>query len=80
MEGCRVQGPLIGRRIDVDQYSYGLETAYIESDRPRMGYRKDYPSASSLRKKNEPAWMLEVAAGTYRRGLTMTEPKWALVH
>src|SRR5712671_5373932 len=66
------------RRIDVDQYKYGFETA-IESEKAPKGLSEDTVRFIS-EKKNEPAWMLAWRLDAYRRWLTMTEPKWARVH
>src|SRR5438128_2143726 len=66
------------RRIDVDQYKYGFETA-IESEKAPKGLSEDTIRFISA-KKNEPAWMLEWRLGAYKRWLTMREPTWARVH
>ena len=66
------------RRIDVDQYKYGFETA-IESDKAPKGLSEDTVRFISAR-KNEPEWMLEWRLDAYRRWLTMREPKWAKVN
>ena len=65
------------RRIDVDQYKYGFETA-IESDKAPKGLSEDTVRFISD-KKGEPEWMLEWRLGAYRRWLTMSEPTWAKV-
>jgi Fe-S cluster assembly protein SufB len=65
------------RRIDVDQYKYGFETA-IESDKAPKGLSEDTVRFISAR-KNEPEWMLEWRLDAYRRWLTMREPTWAKV-
>src|SRR5258708_30622537 len=66
------------RRIDVDQYRYGLETL-MEADRAPKGMSEDTVGFIS-EKKNEPAWMLEWRLEAYRRWLSMTEPTWARVN
>ncbi|MBX6426695.1 MAG: Fe-S cluster assembly protein SufB [Variibacter sp.] len=63
------------RRIDVDQYKYGFETA-IESEKAPKGLNEDVIRFISA-KKGEPAWMLEWRLEAYRRWLTMREPHWA---
>src|SRR3569833_650023 len=65
------------RRIDGDQYRYGLETL-IETDKAPKGLSEDTVRFISA-KKNEPAWMLEWRLEAYRRWLTMQEPTWARV-
>jgi Fe-S cluster assembly protein SufB len=65
------------RRIDVDQYKYGFETA-IETVKAPRGLNEDIVRFISA-KKGEPAWMLEWRLEAYRRWLTMTEPTWAKV-
>ncbi len=49
------------RQIDVDQYKYGFETI-IESDKAPIGLDETTVRFISA-KKDEPAWMLELAAG-----------------
>ncbi len=66
------------RRIDVDQYKYGFETA-IETIKAPKGLNEDIVRFISG-KKGEPAWMLEWRLEAYRRWLNMTEPTWAKVH
>jgi Fe-S cluster assembly protein SufB len=65
------------RRIDVDQYKYGFETA-IEVVKAPKGLNEDIVRFIS-KKKGEPEWMLEWRLGAYRRWLAMTEPTWARV-
>jgi Fe-S cluster assembly protein SufB len=65
------------RRIDVDQYKYGFETA-IEVVKAPKGLNEEIVRFIS-RKKGEPEWMLEWRLGAYRRWLAMTEPTWARV-
>ncbi len=65
------------RRIDVDQYKYGFETA-IETIKAPKGLNEDIVRFISA-KKSEPAWMLEWRLEAYRRWLNMTEPTWAKV-
>jgi Fe-S cluster assembly protein SufB len=65
------------RRIDVDQYKYGFETA-IETVKAPKGLDEEIVRFIS-RKKGEPAWMLEWRLEAYRRWKTMTEPTWANV-
>jgi Fe-S cluster assembly protein SufB len=66
------------RKIDVDQYKYGFETA-IETDKAPAGLNEDIIRLIS-QKKGEPEWMLEWRLGAYRRWLAMDEPTWARVH
>jgi len=66
------------RRIDVDQYKYGFETA-IEVIKAPKGLNEDIVRFISA-KKGEPEWMLEWRLGSYRRWVAMTEPTWARVH
>ena len=65
------------RRIDVDQYKYGFETA-IEVVKAPKGLNEDIVRFISGR-KGEPEWMLEWRLGAYRRWLAMSEPTWARV-
>src|SRR5512138_1597781 len=65
------------RRIDIDQYKYGFETA-IESEKAPKGLSEDTIRFISA-KKNEPEWMLKWRLDAYRRWLTMSEPTWARV-
>ncbi len=65
------------RRIDVDQYKYGFETA-IEVVKAPKGLNEDIVRFIS-EKKGEPGWMLEWRLGAYRRWLAMSEPTWARV-
>ncbi len=66
------------RRIDVDQYKYGFETA-IETIKSPKGLNEEIVRFIS-QKKAEPGWMLEWRLEAYRRWKTMTEPTWANVH
>ena len=66
------------RRIDVDQYKYGFETA-IEVIKAPKGLNEDIVRFIS-QKKGEPEWMLEWRLGAYRRWVAMTEPTWARVN
>jgi Fe-S cluster assembly protein SufB len=66
------------RRIDVDQYKYGFETA-IESELAPKGLDEDTVRFISG-KKQEPVWMLEWRLAAFRQWLTMREPNWAKVH
>src|SRR5271168_1083355 len=66
------------RRIDVDQYKYGFETA-VESEKAPKGLDESTVRFISA-KKNEPAWMLEWRLAAYRQWLTMREPNWAKVN
>jgi Fe-S cluster assembly protein SufB len=65
------------RRIDVDQYKYGFETA-IEVIKAPKGLN-EYIVRFISEKKREPEWMLEWRLGAYRRWVAMTEPTWARV-
>src|SRR5208282_6047738 len=66
------------RRIDVDQYKYGFETA-VESEKAPKGLDESTVRFISA-KKNEPAWMLDWRLAAYRQWLTMREPNWAKVN
>src|SRR5262249_47497506 len=59
------------------QYKYGFETL-IESEKAPKGLSEDVIRFISA-KKNEPEWMLAWRLESYRRWLTMSEPKWARV-
>jgi Fe-S cluster assembly protein SufB len=65
------------RRIDVDQYKYGFETA-IEVVKAPKGLNEDIVRFIS-EKKGEPEWMLQWRLEAYRRWVTMTKPTWARV-
>jgi Fe-S cluster assembly protein SufB len=65
------------RRIDVDQYKYGFETA-IEVVKAPKGLSEDIVRFISG-KKGEPDWMLAWRLEAYRRWQAMTEPTWARV-
>jgi Fe-S cluster assembly protein SufB len=65
------------RRIDVDQYKYGFETA-IEVVKAPKGLNEDIVRFISG-KKGEPEWMLQWRLEAYRRWVAMTEPTWARV-
>src|SRR5262245_12823916 len=65
------------RRIDVDQYKYGFETA-IEVIKAPKGLNEDIVRFIS-EKKGEPEWMLQWRLEAYRRWVSMTEPTWARV-
>ena len=65
------------RKIDVDQYKYGFETA-IDTVKAPKGLNEDIVRFIS-EKKGEPAWMLEWRLEAYRRWRAMTEPTWAKV-
>jgi Fe-S cluster assembly protein SufB len=60
------------------KYKYGFVTD-IESDFAPKGLSEDIVRFIS-KKKNEPAWMLELRLAAFRRWRTMTEPNWARVH
>src|SRR5512145_1761675 len=66
------------RRVDVDQYKYGFETA-IEVVKAPKGLNEDIVRFISG-KKGEPGWMQEWRLEAYRRWQLMTEPTWARVH
>ena len=66
------------RRINVNQYKYGFETA-VESEKAPKGLDEGTVRFISA-KKQEPAWMLEWRLAAYRHWLTMREPNWAKVH
>lgn len=65
------------KKIDVDKYKYGFETA-IEVVKAPKGLSEDIVRFISD-KKGEPAWMLEWRLEAYRRWKTMQEPAWAKV-
>ncbi|MGE5267948.1 MAG: Fe-S cluster assembly protein SufB [Deltaproteobacteria bacterium] len=65
------------RKIDVDQYKYGFETA-IDTVKAPKGLSEEIVRFIS-EKKGEPAWMLEWRLEAYRRWRAMTEPTWAKV-
>ena len=65
------------RKLDVDQYKYGFETA-IESVKAPKGLSEDIVRFIS-EKKGEPLWMLEWRLDSFRRWRTMDEPTWARV-
>src|SRR5512145_3301836 len=66
------------RRVDVDQYKYGFETA-IEVVKAPKGLNEDIVRFISG-KKGEPGWMQEWRLEAYRRWQLMSEPTWARVH
>ncbi|MEZ5924929.1 MAG: Fe-S cluster assembly protein SufB [Hyphomicrobiaceae bacterium] len=63
------------KKIDVDQYKYGFETA-IESVLAPKGLNEDIIRFISA-KKGEPSWMLDWRLDAYRRWTLMEEPTWA---
>ena len=65
------------KKIDVDQYKYGFETA-VEMVKAPKGLNEDIVRFISER-KGEPAWMLEWRLEAYRRWTAMTEPTWAKI-
>src|SRR5512145_431237 len=65
------------RRVDVDQYKYGFETA-IEVVKAPKGLNEDIVRFISG-KKGEPGWMQEWRLEAYRRWQAMTEATWAKV-
>jgi Fe-S cluster assembly protein SufB len=65
------------RSIDVEAYKYGFISP-IESDMAPKGLSEDTVRFISL-KKEEPEWLLEWRLESFRRWLTMDEPKWARV-
>src|SRR5271166_4126540 len=60
------------------KYKYGFVTE-IESEFAPKGLSEEIVRFIS-KKKNEPAWMLELRLAAFRRWRTMTEPNWARVH
>jgi Fe-S cluster assembly protein SufB len=60
------------------EYQWGFITD-IEADSAPMGLNEEIIRFIS-HKKQEPDWMLEHRLKAYRHWLTMTEPKWAMVH
>ncbi|MEQ1710289.1 MAG: Fe-S cluster assembly protein SufB [Hyphomicrobium sp.] len=65
------------KKIDVDQYKYGFETA-IESVKAPKGLDESTVRYISAR-KNEPEWMLEWRLAAFERWKAMIEPTWAKV-
>ncbi len=65
------------KKIDVDQYKYGFETA-IESVKAPKGLDESTVRYISAR-KNEPEWMLEWRLAAFERWKAMVEPTWAKV-
>jgi Fe-S cluster assembly protein SufB len=65
------------RKIDVDQYKYGFETA-IETVKAPKGLNTDIVRFISA-KKNEPEWMLAWRLEAFERWQAMSEPEWAKV-
>ena len=65
------------RKIDVDQYKYGFETA-IETVKAPKGLNDDIIRFISA-KKGEPEWMLAWRLDSFERWKAMTEPTWANV-
>jgi Fe-S cluster assembly protein SufB len=65
------------RKIDVDQYKYGFETA-IDTVKAPKGLSEEIVRFIS-EKKGEPAWMLEWRLEAFRRWRAMIEPTWAKV-
>ncbi|MCZ0961571.1 Fe-S cluster assembly protein SufB [Paracoccus benzoatiresistens] len=63
---------------NMGSYKYGWETE-IEMDYAPKGLNEDIVRLIS-QKNNEPEWMLEWRLEAYRRWLTMTEPKWAMLN
>ena len=59
-------------------YKYGWDTE-IEMDYAPKGVNEDIVRLIS-QKNEEPEWMLEWRLEAYRRWITMTEPKWAMLN
>ncbi|GGF64339.1 Fe-S cluster assembly protein SufB [Paracoccus acridae] len=59
-------------------YKYGWDTE-IEMDYAPKGLNEDIVRLIS-QKNEEPEWMLEWRLEAYRRWITMTEPKWAMLN
>ncbi|WP_207099601.1 Fe-S cluster assembly protein SufB [Paracoccus shandongensis] len=62
----------------IGSYKYGWDTE-IEMDYAPKGLNEDIVRLISA-KNNEPEWMTEWRLEAYRRWLTMTEPKWAMLN
>ncbi|WP_347139575.1 Fe-S cluster assembly protein SufB [Paracoccus sp. SSK6] len=62
----------------IGSYKYGWETE-IEMDYAPKGLNEDIVRLIST-KNEEPEWMLEWRLEAYRRWVTMTEPKWAMLN
>jgi Fe-S cluster assembly protein SufB len=60
------------------EYQWGF-ISDIEADSAPMGLNEEIVRFIS-HKKSEPQWMLDWRLRAYRHWLTMTEPKWAMVH
>src|SRR5580704_11872544 len=60
------------------EYKWGF-ISDIEADSAPPGLNEEIVRFISM-KKNEPQWMLDWRLRAYRHWLTMTEPKWAMVH
>src|SRR5208337_2103359 len=60
------------------EYRWGF-ISDIEADSAPAGLNEEIVRFIS-HKKHEPQWMLEWRLRAYRHWLTMTEPKWAMVH
>ncbi|MTE01442.1 Fe-S cluster assembly protein SufB [Paracoccus sp. YIM 132242] len=63
---------------NMGSYKYGWDTE-IEMDYAPKGLNEDIVRLISA-KNNEPEWMTEWRLEAYRRWLTMTEPKWAMLN
>ena len=63
---------------NMGSYKYGWDTE-IEMDYAPKGLNEDIVRLIS-QKNNEPEWMLQWRLEAYRRWLTMTEPKWAMLN
>ncbi|WP_295048399.1 Fe-S cluster assembly protein SufB [uncultured Paracoccus sp.] len=63
---------------NMGSYKYGWDTE-IEMDYAPKGLSEDIVRLISA-KNDEPEWMLEWRLDAYRRWLTMTEPKWAMLN
>ena len=62
----------------IGSYKYGWDTE-IEMDYAPKGVNEDIVRLIS-EKNNEPEWMTEWRLEAYRRWVTMTEPKWAMLN
>ncbi|WBU54121.1 Fe-S cluster assembly protein SufB [Paracoccus sp. SCSIO 75233] len=63
---------------NMGSYKYGWDTE-IEMDYAPKGLSEDIVRLIS-QKNDEPEWMTEWRLSAYRRWVTMTEPKWAMVN
>jgi len=65
------------KSLEADKYKYGFDSDLEQEFAPK-GLNEDIVRFISA-KKEEPEWLLEWRLEAYRRWLTLTEPKWAMV-